>query len=233
LRIISPLCVSDATVDPYLYAIAPTPRGFTLYSLQQESYPTVEDGLAAFIQAYRACITFVDREIGKVLAALETNHFASSTVVAVTSDHGWQDGPKHYVFKNATWDDSSQVPLIIRAPGVTVVGSRVKQPVSLIDLYPTLVDLCNLQGDTRRDPMIGRPLDGHSLRPMLQDPDHGNQRWNGTSGAISAICYGSACKADGMYAAWTVRTEQWRYILYPTGDEELYNHTAHNDPHKW
>ena len=230
-----PMAENDAA-DPYVTRIAPTTRGLTLYSMLRDSYPTIEAGLAAFIQAYQACVASVDREMGKVLTAIETHGFVDSTIVVVTSDHGWQNGPKHYLFKNAPWDDAAQVPLLIRAPGVSIAGGRVAQPVSLIDIFPTLADVCDLQGDTRRNASVGRPLDGHSLRSMLEDPMDGELSWSGPRGAVSAVCYGSGSvcgEEGGMGAQWTVRTLEWRYILYSTGDEELYNHTADQDPHEW
>jgi iduronate 2-sulfatase len=107
------------------------------------------------------------------------NGLADNTIIVVTSDHGWDMGQKKYLFKNTLWEDSTRVPMIIRAPGISVAGTQTRQPVSLIDLYPTLVDLCDLEGDTRKSSQ-GTPLDGFSMRPLLEDPQAGE--WAGPGG---------------------------------------------------
>jgi iduronate 2-sulfatase len=100
----------------------------------------------------------------------------------------------------------------------------------LIDLYPTLVDLCGLEGDTRKNNK-GAPLSGHSVRPLLEDPQAG--KWSGPSGALSMIWAGLKGKDQWNpdMQHWSLRTERWRYVRYNTGDEELYDHDA--DPYEW
>ena len=211
-------------------------KGLRYYTTLGKSYPTIEDGLRAFLQAYLACVAAVDDQIGIVLDAVDNGPLKDNTIIIVTSDHGWNNGQKEYLFKNSPWEESTRVPFVVRAPGVTKSGRLAEHPIALIDLYPTLVDLCNLKGDTRRNDR-GRPLDGHSVRPFLENPT--SRDWAGPDGALSMIYAGGHSKADLTPADlkdpakqhWSFRTEGWRYVLYNNGAEELYDHA--NDPHEW
>ena len=107
-------------------------------------------------------------------------------------------------------------------------GGIAEHPVSLIDIYPTLVDLCGLQGDTRKNNK-GAKLDGYSLRPLLTDPK--SDIWNGPDAALTMVYAGQKTGNDPTRQHWSVRTRRWRYILYNNGSEELYDHDA--DPYEW
>ena len=152
----------------------------------------------------------------------------NNTIIVVTSDHGWTMGQKDYLFKNSPWEESTRVPFVIRAPGITQPGGIAEHPISLIDLYPTLVDLCELKGDTRKN-VKGAPLDGHSVRPFLENPK--SRSWEGPDAALTMVYAGGHTKMDADRQHWTLRTERWRYIRYNNGAEELYDH--HNDPRDW
>ena len=137
-------------------------------------------------------------------------------------------GEKDYLFKNSLWEESTRVPLVIRAPGVAKPGGIAGQPVSLIDIYPTLVDLCGLKGDTRKNDR-GAPLDGHSLSPFLREPESGT--WTGPDAALTMVFAGKGTAKDPTKQHWSVRTKRWRYILYNNGSEELYDYGR--DPYEW
>lgn len=210
-------------------------KGLRYFRLLKESYPDLDSGLKAFTQAYLACVTAADECIGQVINAVDNSPLKDNTIIVVTSDHGWQMGQKDYLFKNSPWEESTRVPLVIRAPGVAKPGRIAEHPVSLIDLYPTLVDLCGLEGDTRKNEK-GASLDGHSVRPFLEDPQDG--RWEGPDAALSMIFLGSSRKKystderrELSNQHWTIRTKRWRYIRYNNGTDELYDHD--NDPHEW
>ncbi len=153
------------------------------------------------VQAYMASVTYCDAQIGKMLDALESGPNADNTIVVLWSDHGFHLGEKQTWEKFTLWEESGRVPFIIHAPGVTTPGSRCDVPVSLLDIYPTLVDLCDLP---RMD-----HLEGKSLVPFLEDPDSSKDR-----GVITTF----------GYMNHSVRTRRWRYIRYRNGDEELYDH---------
>jgi arylsulfatase A-like enzyme len=211
-------------------------KGLRYFRLLKESYPTLEDGLKAFTQAYLASCAAVDENIGQVLDALDQSPFRDNTIVVITSDHGWQMGQKDFLFKNAPWEDAARVPFIVRAPGVSKAGGVAEHPISLIDLYPTLVDLCSLEGDTRKTEK-GAPLDGFSVRPFLVDPE--TRVWDGPDAALTLVHADENAivpQAKEDYnnpnaQHWTIRTERYRYIRYNNGMEELYDHNR--DPHEW
>jgi hypothetical protein len=135
-------------------------------------------------------------------------------------------GQKAYLYKNSLWQESTRIPLAIRAPGVAKAGGQCRRPVSLIDLYPTLIDLCGLPSDTKKNEQ-GRPLDGHSLKSLLTAPESGT--WTGPDAALTVL---SKWKSyDPVQQSYTLRSRDWRYIRYENGKEELYR--AAEDPHEW
>ena len=107
--------------------------------------------LKKFVQAYLASVASVDDLVGDLMEALQETGLDKNTIVIFTSDHGWGNGEKDYVYKNSLWQESTRVPLIVRAPGVSLVGKECKRPVSLVDLYPTLLDLCGLPSNTKKN----------------------------------------------------------------------------------
>lgn len=218
----------DAADTHYLKVFSAELKGPKHFRLLQQSYPTFEEGLRTYVQAYLACVAFVDEQVGKVLDAVDNSPFRANTIVLVTSDHGYNMGEKDYLFKNSLWEESGRIPLIVRTPGMKRTGAVVERPVSLIDIFPTLVELCGLQGDTRKNAK-GAPLDGTSLAPLLLDPDR--QHWDGPSAALTVIKASQRPSEKIHEHHYSVRTERWRYILYNNGSEELYDHDV--DPHEW
>lgn len=159
------------------------------------------------VASYLACATFTDRCVGQLLESLRKSDYADNTVVVLWSDHGFHLGEKMHWEKRSLWDESTRVPFIISLPKATVTGDCAR-PVGLIDLYPTLVELCGL-------PPLST-LEGRSLVPLLRDP---------TSHWTAAVL---TTHHPGNHA---VRTERYRYIRYANGDQELYDHQ--NDPNEW
>lgn len=157
-------------------------------------------------QAYLACASFTDHYLGQVLTALENSPYADNTIVVVLSDHGYHLGSKNTYQKETLWDRSSRVPLIFAGPGVPA-GQVSKRPVSLLDVYPTLLDLCGLPDN----PM----LEGESLRPLLENPA---AEWRRPA-LISLLGNNHA-----------VQGERFRLLRWNDGSEELYDHQT--DPHE-
>ncbi len=160
------------------------------------------------VRSYTAGIRHADALVGRVLDALDASAYSQNTIVMFWSDHGYHFGEKHHFAKDTLWERSSRVPLAITAPGVSTQGGRCSRPVSLINLYPTLVDLCGLPA---RD-----DLEGVSLRPLLEDPDADWER-----PAVMTFRRNNHA----------VRSERYRYIRYASGAEELYHHST--DPEEW
>jgi iduronate 2-sulfatase len=203
-------------------------RGAKMFDSLVASYGGDRElALKKFIQAYLASVASVDDLMGDILQALEETGLDKNTIVIFTSDHGWGNGEKDYLYKNSLWQESTRVPLIIRVPGVSKSGKICEHPVSLVDLYPTLLDLCELPKNTMKNDK-GRPLDGFSMKPFLKDPERGE--WDGTDYAITAM-YKWAQYYDPAYQNYSLRFKDWRYIRYENGKEELY-HTLKDD-HEW
>jgi len=160
------------------------------------------------VQAYLASVTFADAMVGQIVDALDSSGRAGNTIIALWSDHGWHLGEKQRWRKHTLWEESTRVPLIFVAPGVTAPGSRSARIVSLLDLFPTLAELAGIEAPSH--------LEGTSLVPLLRDPD---AEWNRP--AISTHQFGNHA----------VRSERFRYIRYYDGSEELYDHDA--DPNEW
>jgi len=184
-----------------------------------------------WIQAYLACVSFVDAQIGTVLKALENSNYAENTIVIVTSDHGYHMGEKDRLWKHTMWEESTRIPLIIRTPEMSKKGVECKHPVSLIDIYPTLVDLCGLTEKPHKDNEFS--LDGYSLRSLLEHPQ--KDKWSGPEVALSCINglvdpgLNQPGKINNQH--FSVRSERYRYTLCSNGEEELYDHKK--DPHEW
>ena len=160
------------------------------------------------VQAYLASISFADANVGRVLDALQKSKYRDNTIVVLWSDHGYHLGEKGHWHKRTLWERSTRVPFVVVAPGITKAGTKCMRPVSLLDIYPTLVSLCGL--DARSE------LEGHDLTSLLKMPQ---AEW--PHPAITTYQRGNH----------SVRTEKWRYIRYGTGEEELYDHNA--DPKEW
>jgi len=201
--------------------------GLHLFTNLVASYESQDQALRRFIQAYLACVASVDELIGQIIDAVDNTRFKTNTIIVLTSDHGWGMGEKDYLYKNSLWQESTQVPLIVRAPGIGKAGGVVDHPVSLIDLYPTLIDLCGLTAETRKNAK-GRALDGHSLRPFLENPH--TDAWSGPDEVLTAL-YKWARFYDPADQSYALRSKDWRYIRYSNGKEELYHNAK--DPYEW
>jgi arylsulfatase A-like enzyme len=158
------------------------------------------------VQGYLACISFADSQIGRLIDALDNSPCVDNTIIVLWSDHGMHIGEKEQWEKFTLWEESTRVPLIVVAPGVTKAESRCGQPVSLVDVYPTLIELCGLPN--RND------IEGTSLVELLRNP--------------------SANRAEPAITTWgqnnhAIRTDRWRYIRYGNGEEELYDHRSDGD----
>ncbi|MBC9868808.1 MAG: sulfatase-like hydrolase/transferase [Opitutae bacterium] len=157
------------------------------------------------VQGYLASMTFADAMVGRLMKALENGPLAENTLIVLWSDHGYHLGHKQHWEKFVLWNQATQVPLIFVDPRHGTAGAVTNQPASLVDIYPTLVDLCDLKDAPR--------LDGQSLLPLIRNP---------------ALKTGRAVLTTHKFRNHSVRTVDWHYIRYADGSEELYN--PQNDP---
>ncbi len=155
-----------------------------------------------YMQAYHACISFIDAQIGSILESLKTNGLWENTIVVLTSDHGYQLG-EHFLWGKVTlFEICNRVPMLIRVPGQTKAASTSQGLVELVDLFPTLAELCDVNAPD--------DVQGRSLAPMLRDPN--------AAGKDSVYTVVTRGKNLGK----AIRTDRWRYSKWEDG-EELYD----------
>lgn len=178
------------------YAVAPTHAEVVKHNKQR-----------SLTHAYLASISFVDNCVGILMEALESSPHADNTLIVLWSDHGFHLGEKQHWAKRTLWEESTRVPLLFAGPGIAAT-TTCAEPASLIDIYPTLVELCMLPKNLH--------LDGLSLAPQLRDAK--------TPRSHPAITSSYA----GNHA---IRNRDWRLIVYDDGSEELYDHRT--DPNEF
>jgi len=189
-----------------------------------------EEMLKKWTQAYLACAALVDDQVGKIMEALENSPHKDNTILIFTSDHGFHMGEKDFLFKNSVWHESLNIPLIFAGPGIA--QGEVGHPVSLVDLFPTFIDMAGLPENPNASTNKAL-LDGHSLRPFLQNPDF--KDWNGPDVALSVV---QGTEITDMHDAASVfkqhyilHSKDYHYVLCNNGEEELYDIQA--DPYEW
>lgn len=203
------------------------PAGLASYKKEQDKL--TDDLRRKCRQAYYASISFMDAQVGRVVAALDRLGLSDNTIIVFTSDHGYHMGEHGLWQKQSVFEESARVPLIIVAPGVTTQGSVAKAPVGHIDLFPTLAELCSVKAPAN--------LQGQSLVPMLKDALVSGRGW-----ALTQVVRGGGFRRFGASPAvgdngkrffgYSLRTPRWRYTEWAEGEagRELYDHD--NDPHE-
>lgn len=158
-----------------------------------------------YMQAYHACISFVDAQLNLVFDSLKKSGQWENTIIIFTSDHGYHLGD-HFLWGKVTlFDIGAKVPFVVRVPGLTKSGSHSEAMVELIDIYPTLAALTGLTPPQH--------LQGASLRPLLDHPDRRGRKK-----------YAYSVVTRGPNLGYALRNQRWRYGKWPDG-EELYNLT--------
>lgn len=173
------------------YAVAPTHAEVEKHGKQK-----------SLTHAYLASISFVDHCVGIVLDALKSSPHGGNTLIVLWSDHGFHLGEKQHWAKRTLWEESTRVPLLFAGPGIQP-GKPCLEPASLIDIYPTLIELCDLPENPH--------IEGVSLVPQLTDPSMPRAR-----PAITSSYYGN----------YSIRNRDWRLIFYQDGAQELYHHKS-------
>jgi iduronate 2-sulfatase len=177
---------------------------------------------AEVVAAYYASLSFVDAQLGLLLDALDRLRLWDNTVVIFTSDHGYHLGEHGGLWHKMTlFEASARVPLIIAAAGKKR-GEVSPRLAELVDLYPTLIELCGLPA--------GKGLQGVSLVPLLDHPQSAGKRAAYT--VVSRVGNRKAGqRLDPDRLAKSVRTQRWRYTEWPDGTRELYDYDS--DPHEY
>ena len=154
------------------------------------------------VQAYLAAITFVDDCVGVLLDALANSEYAENTIVMIWGDHGWHLGEKLKYGKTMLWQESCRVPFMVKVPGVTPANKTCYGLVNLIDMYPTLLELCGLPANPVND--------GRSFAELLRNPD---MEWNEPT--LTTNSYKMHRIFDGRYS-YSIDERK--------GVEQLYDH---------
>ena len=185
------------------------PKNFTTinnYAAAPTHAEVVGDGKQrSLTHAYLASISFVDHCVGTVLSALKSSPHGDNTIIVLWSDHGFHLGEKQHWAKRTLWEESTRVPLLFSGPGIGL-GENCAEPASLLDIYPTLVEMCKLPENSH--------LEGISLVPQLKSPTTPREQ-----PAITSSYFGNH----------SIRTRDWRLISYKNGAAELYNHQTDPD----
>ncbi len=182
------------------------------FSVKPPNYGLDEAKQRAFLRAYYASVSFLDAQLGRVLDALDRLKLSERTVVVFFGDHGWSLGERGQWQKMSLFEESARVPLLVAAPGAKGNAKGCGRTVELVDVYPTLADLCGYAAPGH--------VQGKSLRPLLEDP----------GGAWSKPARTQVTRSGGpnqpALMGRSVRTERWRYTEWDEGKRgaELYDH---------
>lgn len=165
-------------------------------------------------RAYYGLVTYLDDNVGELMASLEENGLADNTIIIFTSDHGDMLCEKGMVQKRCFYEWSAQIPMIVRFPDRWKAGTQISTPVSLVDILPTTLDMADVPTDKRL------PHDGQSLMSLINSSDHGDRV------AFAEI------HSEGIHApCFMVRRDRFKYIHVHGHDEQLFDVEA--DPGEW
>jgi iduronate 2-sulfatase len=191
---------------------------FRSYKGVPKEGPIPEDIQRAGIHSYFACISYTDAQIGKVLAELDRLDLRKNTVVILWGDHGYQLGEHGTWNKRTNWEVAARVPLMISVPGQQHAGEKTDALVELVDMYPTLVELCGLEPPAT--------LEGKSFVPLLHQPD---MKWK----EAAFTTYHKPLPDMGTGFGRAMRTDQYRFVEWsgPKSEKRVYElYDEKNDP---
>jgi uncharacterized sulfatase len=179
-------------------------------SVRPANYGLSDEQQRLMIRAYLASVNYVDTQVGRVLAALDTLKLAERTVVVLLGDHGWLLGEHGHWQKMSLFEESARVPLVVYVPGKKGNGRSSPRTAELVDVYPTIAQACGVAPP--------KDLDGKSLVPLLEDP---NAKWD--KPALTQVTRGGPKQG---FLGRSARTERWRYTEWDEGNKgaELYDH---------
>jgi uncharacterized sulfatase len=170
----------------------------------------------AAIRAYLACVSYVDAQVGRLIASLKEAGLDDNTIILFTSDHGWHLGEHGLWHKRSLFEESARVPFILATPGMKTAGQRSNSLIELTDVFPTLCDLCGVSAP--------KQLEGKSLRPFIEN----------ASAEIHTAAFTQARRGKkAEFWGRTIRTVRWRCTEWNEGRNgiELYDHET--DPQEY
>lgn len=199
-----------------------TPDGYTPpfpHSLGGGAFKTAFDKFTdrerrEFLHSYYAGVSFMDAQVGKLIAALKANNLHENTIVVFIGDHGYELGYRGWWNKNTLFERSCRTPLIIYDPAARGNGSSTSTITEFVDLYPTLAARCGLNG-------LPKNLEGADFRQVLDNPKISHK-----AAAVTVV-------QRGKFLGRSIRTERYRFTAWDGGAKgfELYDHTK--DPGEW
>jgi iduronate 2-sulfatase len=196
-----------------------------LASFKNEQKQLTDDLRREALQAYSASISFMDAQLGRVIAALDRLGLSESTIIVFTSDHGYHTGEHGLWQKQSLFEESARVPLLLIEPGSKDRKAVAVTPVSHVDLYPTLAKMAGIHAP--------EDLPGQDLTPILKNPETKGRGWALTQvvrgGGFRRVGSSPAVGDDGKrYFGYTLRTARWRYTEWDEGRQgrQLYDHDA-------
>ena len=187
------------------------------------NYNLEEQTCLKALQAYYACVSFVDAQVGRILKSLGELGLAENTIIVFWSDHGYHLGEHQGIWQKRTlFEEGARAPLIFLDPRARGNGKSSTRIVEFVDIYPTLIDLANLPHPQTQK------LAGRSLAPLLENP---LAEWKGE--AITHILRPADSRLKKMTMGCSIRTARWRYTEWSEGKAgiELYDHTE--DPNEF
>jgi arylsulfatase A-like enzyme len=197
------------------------PAGLGSYKKEQDKL--TDDLRRQCVQAYYSSISFMDAQVGRVVDTLDRLGLSDNTIIVFTSDHGYHMGEHGLWQKMSLFEESARVPMLIVAPGVGVKGAVAKSPVSQVDLFPTLAELCNIETPAN--------VQGQSLVAMMKDPSVAGRGWAITQvsrggGPNRATVTTDVSSDSKPFFGYSLRTPRWRYTEWDEGRQgrELYDH---------
>lgn len=197
---------SDMTISPdWAFFTKPANWGMTVLQRREA------------IRAYYASISFMDAQVGRLLDALDRLKLTSNTTIVFWGDNGYQLGEHGQWMKQTVFEAAARVPVLIGGAGVSARGRGCARTVELLDLYPTLADLCGLSG-------VPAGLAGKSLRPLLKNPA---VAWNRPAiSQVQRVLPATGASKPTRVMGYSLRTERYRYSFWNEGEmgEELYDY---------
>jgi iduronate 2-sulfatase len=163
------------------------------------------------IHGYYACVSYMDAQVGRVLAELDRSGLRENTAVILWGDHGWKLGDYGAWCKHTNFELDTRVPMILSLPGQKNAGGATSALVEYVDVYPTLAEACRLP--------VPEHCEGMGMMPLVDRP---RRKWK-------AAAFSQYPRGGGVMG-YSIRTERWRYtewIVQKTGevtDRELYDH---------